>query len=66
MSAELLEATGNYTYTLYLFTGFFVIALVVSLLMAQNVFSLRKALMLKSEQQDGNPGLNVVSHVNEA
>ncbi len=64
--SRMLEATGNYTYTLYLFTGFFVIALVVSLLMAQNVFSLRKALMLKSEQQDGNPGLNVVSHVNEA
>lgn len=38
----ILEFTGSYTTTLHIFTGFFVVAFVVSLLMAYNIRTLRK------------------------
>lgn len=39
---RMLDYTGSYTYTLYIFTGMFVIALAVSLLMARNIAALCK------------------------
>ncbi|MFI3271861.1 MAG: OFA family MFS transporter [Pseudomonadota bacterium] len=38
----ILEFTGNYNATLYIFTGFFVVAFIVSLMMARNIAMLHK------------------------
>ena len=40
--SRMQAATGGYDQTLYLFTGFFVLALITSCLMAINVFALRR------------------------
>lgn len=43
---RMFDYLGSYTYTLYIFTGMFVLALVVSLLMARNI-----AFLTKQKQQ---------------